>query len=277
MLTFFRRIRQGFLMKGQLPKYLLYAVGEVLLVVIGILLALQINTWNEAHQNRKLEKEYLERMLNDLDLDLLDLSTALERACVNIVLAEDALIKLGADTSILARQKAYQWAHKEVSIKNGKIFYKGTVRDKGTFRFDSFGCQLTQLTKDRGFDLTQTTINDLMATGKIEVIRDNKLRKAIQSYYGLMHAQIGNEGAIVRPHVSYLNTLLTDMGIPPWSKLRADEVRLMADEEKRLVPAIYNLFEANSIMIRLYHTSPDSYDNRIHTLKKTINEVLETL
>ena len=53
MLPFFRRIRQSLLTNGAARKYLFYAAGEVLLVMIGILLALQVNNWNE---NRKAEK-----------------------------------------------------------------------------------------------------------------------------------------------------------------------------------------------------------------------------
>lgn len=52
MIKFFRRIRQKLLMENRASKYLLYAIGEIVLVVIGILIALQINNWNE---NRKLQ------------------------------------------------------------------------------------------------------------------------------------------------------------------------------------------------------------------------------
>jgi hypothetical protein len=47
MLHFFRQIRQRLLTDNKFSKYLLYAVGEILLVVIGILVALQIDNWNE--------------------------------------------------------------------------------------------------------------------------------------------------------------------------------------------------------------------------------------
>ena len=56
MLRFFRQIRQRLLTNNKFSKYLLYAVGEILLVVIGILIALQVNNWNE---NRlQLEKSH---------------------------------------------------------------------------------------------------------------------------------------------------------------------------------------------------------------------------
>jgi len=47
MLKFFRTIRRRLLDSGRLRRYLVYALGEIILVVIGILIALQINNWNE--------------------------------------------------------------------------------------------------------------------------------------------------------------------------------------------------------------------------------------
>jgi len=52
-------------------KYMRYAIGEIVLVVIGILIALQINNWNEDRKEKKLEKTYLNRLQNDLIKDTL--------------------------------------------------------------------------------------------------------------------------------------------------------------------------------------------------------------
>jgi hypothetical protein len=51
MINFFRKIRQRLLSQNKFSKYLLYAIGEILLVVIGILIALQVNNWNNQKQN----------------------------------------------------------------------------------------------------------------------------------------------------------------------------------------------------------------------------------
>jgi hypothetical protein len=70
MIKFFRRIRQNLLIEGKTTSYLKYAIGEIVLVVIGILIALQINNWNEQQKNNKLEKEYYCRLLEDAQQDL---------------------------------------------------------------------------------------------------------------------------------------------------------------------------------------------------------------
>ncbi len=67
MLRFFRHIRQSVIEKGQVKKYLLYAVGEILLVVIGILLALQVNNWNELQKEKKVEIKLLKEVQIDLE------------------------------------------------------------------------------------------------------------------------------------------------------------------------------------------------------------------
>ena len=70
MITIFRHIRQRLLQENKLSRYLFYALGEVLLVVIGILIALQINNANEARRDRGIEINYLKNLRADLLLEL---------------------------------------------------------------------------------------------------------------------------------------------------------------------------------------------------------------
>ncbi len=67
MLKFFRRIRRTLLSENKFSKYILYAIGEIILVVIGILLALQINNWNERRKVNTLKKDYYNQLIIDLD------------------------------------------------------------------------------------------------------------------------------------------------------------------------------------------------------------------
>ena len=66
MIKFFRKIRQNLLTENKFGKYLTYAIGEIILVVVGILIALQINNWNEQSKESKLELEILIGLSNDL-------------------------------------------------------------------------------------------------------------------------------------------------------------------------------------------------------------------
>ena len=74
MLRFFRQIRQTLLTENRFSKYLLYAIGEILLVVIGILIALQIDNWNEDRKRKKLKASYALSLINDLSQDTLMLA-----------------------------------------------------------------------------------------------------------------------------------------------------------------------------------------------------------
>jgi len=69
MIKFFRKIRQNLLMENKTGKYFKYAIGEIVLVVIGILLALQINTWNNNQIAKKQLKETYEQIQTDLKAD----------------------------------------------------------------------------------------------------------------------------------------------------------------------------------------------------------------
>jgi hypothetical protein len=67
MINFFRKIRKKMADDSKPLKYIRYAIGEIVLVVIGILIALQINNWNETRQIKKVEKEILNVLLEDLN------------------------------------------------------------------------------------------------------------------------------------------------------------------------------------------------------------------
>ncbi|MDC6350071.1 DUF6090 family protein [Zeaxanthinibacter sp. PT1] len=68
MIKFFRKIRQKNLTENKLGKYLTYAIGEIVLVVIGILIALSINNWNENRKNSIEEKAILQNLIENLNL-----------------------------------------------------------------------------------------------------------------------------------------------------------------------------------------------------------------
>ncbi len=70
MIPFFRKIRKKMADDNRPLKYIRYAIGEILLVVIGILIALQINNWNEERKQRVFEKKTLQLMKDNLKHDV---------------------------------------------------------------------------------------------------------------------------------------------------------------------------------------------------------------
>ena len=76
MLTFLKKIRRSLIESGSVRKYLLYSIGEIALVVIGILIALQINNWNEEVRRQEAIRVYLANLIEDIENDI----KALKRA-----------------------------------------------------------------------------------------------------------------------------------------------------------------------------------------------------
>ena len=70
MPKFFRTIRKKLIEEDNVRKYFLYAIGEILLVVIGILIALQVNNWNEDRKDSARTQQYLISLRTDLQEDL---------------------------------------------------------------------------------------------------------------------------------------------------------------------------------------------------------------
>ena len=71
MIKFFRKIRQKLLTENKFSKYLLYAIGEIILVVIGILIALQINNWNEEAKEKRVANSYIQSLRTDFANDVI--------------------------------------------------------------------------------------------------------------------------------------------------------------------------------------------------------------
>ena len=90
MIKFFRKIRYDLMEKNKTGKYLKYAVGEIILVVIGILIALSINNWNEGRKDRIIEKSIL-----------LELGDNLERNIALIDIANAEIIEINKGTTTI--------------------------------------------------------------------------------------------------------------------------------------------------------------------------------
>jgi hypothetical protein len=99
MIKFFRKIRQNLLMENKTGKYFKYAIGEIILVVVGILIALSINNWNENQKNQTKKTKLLKALKIEFISNQKQLDTVLYYD--NIVLkSASKLMEFGPETSI---------------------------------------------------------------------------------------------------------------------------------------------------------------------------------
>src|SRR5210317_1149717 len=77
MIPFFRKIRKKMADDNRPLKYMRYAIGEIVLVVIGILIALQINTWKEQEKAKNIEFVVLSELKKNIEADILEMDSVL--------------------------------------------------------------------------------------------------------------------------------------------------------------------------------------------------------
>lgn len=154
MIKFFRLIRQQLLTDNKFSKYLLYAIGEIILVVIGILVALSLNNWN---QNRiEIKKEI--NSLKNLSLDLEEQAALL-------------------DTYIMLESTFYNAGHQ---------ILKHYEKHKGFLKIDSILPNLNSLATRNTFNPINTTYEELIATGNIRIIQNETIKREIIRYYNAL-------------------------------------------------------------------------------------------
>lgn len=122
MIKFFRRIRQRLLSENKFSRYLLYAIGEIILVVIGILIAIQLNDFNEDRKERKRELSFLQKLQDDINLDIQDLTltdSILARYLSNEEVALELLLKTKSVKDIMTLDSliVYGWNNIVVNRK----------------------------------------------------------------------------------------------------------------------------------------------------------------
>ncbi len=128
MIKFFRRIRQNLLTENKFSKYLVYAIGEIILVVIGILIALQINNWNEDKKNQKLIAAYKKSLLENLVQD-------------SIVIADNIISIKSNIHEIEAFEKRVSEAQAPLDtiLKIARFEYEFTITQGDHYEKDTYG------------------------------------------------------------------------------------------------------------------------------------------
>ena len=95
----FRLIRLNMLSENRFTRYLIYASGEIILVVIGILIALQINNWNENKKGKLFEREMLTQIQENLKADKEKL-IEINASCSKAIKSADKILGIGPEEPI---------------------------------------------------------------------------------------------------------------------------------------------------------------------------------
>ena len=155
MIKFFRNIRKSLLTENRVSKYLVYAFGEIVLVVIGILIALQINNWNEDRKQNKLEQDYLK---------------ALRKEFKNNLKEVDKVIRINESQLNFAKELADYTGPEQSNIsekKFAKLF---------------FGLANSEVQYRPGTGVT----NEILNSGKLNIFKNEELKEALASMDGLL-------------------------------------------------------------------------------------------
>lgn len=155
MLPFFRRLRQRLISENKTNKYLRYAIGEIILVVIGILIAIQINNWNISRIEQSKIEVYARILIHDLEEDIAMSKFSMYQA-----------------TEVLNR------------IDSLTLY----VQNKNTENISNLDvlCLTSNLTY-RPFSWNRATLEELKSSGSLQSMQNDSLKMKIAQYDAFTH------------------------------------------------------------------------------------------
>jgi len=255
MTKIFRKIRQNLLTENKLSKYFLYAVGEIVLVVIGILIALQLNLYRENQKNEKVEIGYLKGILSELDQDIYHLDG---------LLIKDSL-QLNSYTLLLR-------AFTENGIKTNPSFIK------------AIGLSNTY----HAFDGNNIVFDDMKFSGKINYIKSDLLRFSILKYYRksekIVQSQNRSANGQIRELASEafltnidLNSLIERFMFPAHLSAELDELDLSFFDKDIKDMEVKKFANSISTMKAIVQRNSSENKNLLHSSKELKVKIIEYL
>jgi hypothetical protein len=178
MIKFFRKIRQNLLSEGKNGNYLKYAIGEIVLVVIGILIALQINNWNQGRVNKKNENEYLTEIIKEIEANI---------SLTNYYINDRLPVKIEGLTN------AKNYCENKEQVQDTLAFLK---------KISMGGLMSTGISF-----LSTRTYDELLSTGNFQLITNDSLKMAVKNYYWKLKSDIENINSKTSNYADFVNKL----------------------------------------------------------------------
>jgi hypothetical protein len=239
MMKILRSIRQRMISENRITRYLTYAIGEIVLVVIGIFLALQLNNWNAGRKEAAKELGLLAEMRQNLEADLADCRYNIDK--------NQGLLR--GNVAVLKHLEERTPFHDSLRVHYGNLF-GSTVHTPNSSAFDNL--------KSIGFDLVQ----------------NDSLRRSITKLYSERYTYLDKLESGVDKHLQ-----LTDLGPHIYSKIIMDTVwvsghpinaEALMDDHAFLGVVRMNVF-IRGYMVKIYQ----GFETRILGLMALIDEELE--
>jgi hypothetical protein len=156
MIKLFRNIRMRLLTEGKTTKYFKYAIGEIVLVVIGILIALQVNNLNTERLNKHEEQNYLKAIRIDLKKDSLKLASLVNGIGKQLTQLEKLKFELESASTVIKQDKEFA----------------------------------TSLLTTFSFVPEKATTDDLKSSGNLNLISNQHVKDSLLSYYNHIDTRI---------------------------------------------------------------------------------------
>ncbi|QXP59576.1 MULTISPECIES: hypothetical protein [unclassified Olleya] len=177
----FRKIRLSLVFSGKIKSYMVYALGEILLIVIGILIAWKINSMNEIRKNRIVELKIYQTLNEELDANLTLLDSSIDRYTLDVKNINQTIKSIGLEKEQLTdkiKKGILEVNYKPTQLHNGAV---NSINSTNKFEFIE-----SVLLKD----LIASYPNELDSfesqENKIENIIINRLQPAIESHISLI-------------------------------------------------------------------------------------------
>jgi hypothetical protein len=156
MIKLFRKIRQNQIMENKTGKYFKYAIGEVILVVIGILIALSINNWNNKRLESSKEQFFLKNLQSDFKANIIEFNRVYKSSAEAYVASNNLLEIIKANDAIL-----------------NNVEIEALIN--------------TIINNFFSLDLTDGSINEIINTGSLNIIKDQRLRSQLSNWSQTMN------------------------------------------------------------------------------------------
>lgn len=238
MIKFYRNIRKSLLNEGKTGKYLKYALGEIVLVVIGILIALQINNWNEDRKNARMEIQVLREISENLGEDILSLENDVQ----------------------LNQTSIQNVRYIEKALKNNASLSDSLMR---SFGFVTFSATYT---------LKWSGYKNLSNIG-FHILTNDTLRGSITNLYETHYSFIKErEAAAKKTTYEYLIPRYLEY----FEDLKTESDPVGAVPSKRYSPKNFETLKDDSDFLRLLHYSEQINRDNLYDLDLTLMHIKKT-